>query len=264
MNEKHGSIAIAVACLFAAAGCHSAASPDDGVSADGGNSPSAIPAIHAVMHWERVVNGKNALREAYFQLIESCKAGGMPTRELSPEEIQKLDTGTVEIWRDRRGAYGRQTSWEFALEDSSPDSHTCLVKLEETVAEGDDDYTDDDWSDVAISKAEQAETEALVKIKGFERLGTAQVRGQPCTRWRKQDYEVCSWSGGLSTGTEDGPADELCVIKDGPMSYLNPLPLESKQGAEGTGCNLQLQSMTISKGLLPEVAQALGAMQKEG
>lgn len=265
MKKNYASMAIAMACLSAAAGCHSAATPDAGVSVDGGKGSAAIPAIHAVLQWERVVNGKNVPREDYFLIMEHCKAAGWPTKELAPEEIQKLGTGKVEIWKDARGAYGRQTTWKLGTTgpSSAPDEKdVCLAELEEIIDEGDDDYTGDDWSDVAIGEVERKDGEALAKIKGFEQVGPAQVRGQPCTRWRSKDYEVCSWSGGLGMGVEDGPADSLCITQ-GPMAYLNPMPLESKQGSQGVGCNLQLQSMTVSKGLLPEVTRALAATQKE-
>lgn len=253
MNRNYLSIAMLVACLSAATGCHSAATPDDGKG-----SPT-IPAIHAVMQWERIVNGKNIPREDYLLLMENCKAAGWPTKELAEEEVQKLGTGKVEIWRDAHGAYGRQTTWKLGVVDpgSAHDGKgVCLAKLEETIDEEDDDYSGGDWSDVAV---DQAEVASMARIKGFEQVGAAHVGGQPCTRWRSKDYEACSWSGGLGTGIEDGPADSLCITQAGPMSYLNPIPLESRQGAQGTGCNLRLQSMTVSKGLLPEVARALGA-----
>lgn len=257
MNRQYAVIAIVWACLSATASCHSAA-PDDETRV--GESQDS-PAIHAVMRWERVLNGKNVPREDYSLLMESCKAAGWPTKELTLEDIQKLGTGKVEIWRDVRGAYGRQTTWELgAMDPAALDGKgACLAKLEEDIVEEDDDYTGRDGLGAAISKTEQ---DAEAKILGFERVGAAQIKGQPCTRWRSKGHEVCTWSTGASAGIDDGPVDSLCITQ-GPMAYLNPMPLESKQGAEGAGCNLQLQSMTVSKGLLPEVAGALGATQTE-
>jgi hypothetical protein len=43
------------------------------------------------------------------------------------------------------------------------------------------------------------------------------------------------------------------------MDYLNPIPLEAKPAERASGCIVQLRSMTVSKGQLPEVGRALGA-----
>lgn len=259
-NRKYGCIAMAMVCLSASAGCHSAAAPDDEIRAgDSSNSP----AIHAIMRWERVLNGKNIPRSDYFLIMENCKAAGWPTQELAPEEVQKLGTGKVEIWRDARGAYGRQTTWKLGVMDPAAALNgkgVCLAKLEEDITEEDEDYTGRDWSDVAISKAE---VDAQARMLGFERVGASQVGGQPCTRWRSKGHEVCTWSAGMASGIEDGPVDSPCITQ-GPLTYLSPMPLESKQGADGAGCNLQLQSMTVGKGLLPQVERVLGATEEGG
>lgn len=257
--------ALAVACLLVTAGCHSAATPDDAVRMDDSRKSPAIPALHAVVQWEQVTDGKNIARENYLLLMQHCKAAGWPTKELGPDEVQKLGTGVVEIWRDARGAYGRQTTWKLGVMDRSAaiaDKGVCLAKLEKSTVEGDDDYTGLDWSDAAITDS-AVEQDAQARMMGFERVGAAQVKGQPCTRWRSKSHEVCTWSAGKETGIEDGPVDSLCVTEAGPMSYLSPMPLESRQIAEGTGCNLQLQSMTVGKGLLPESPGAIGGTHTE-
>ena len=55
----------------------------------------------------------------------------------------------------------------------------------------------------------------------------------------------------------DGPVDSLCAGELGPMAYLKGLALESKHGPQGPGCNLELETMTVGKGQLPEVGLAM-------
>ncbi len=137
------------------------------------------------------------------------------------------------------------------------DKGICLAKLEEEVVEGGGDYRGRDAPDSAPSGAEQ---DAQAKALGFQRIGESQVKGQPCTRWRSHDHEVCEWSGGRDWGFDDGPAQPGCATQ-GPMDYLNPIPLEAKPADGASGCIVQLQSMTVSKGQLPEVERALGVTE---
>jgi hypothetical protein len=253
MNRTFATAGIVLACLSAAVGCQPATS-----ATTAAGTAAQQPALHVVLRWERVSDGKFIRRQDYAVHVQNCKAAGWPVQELAPDEIQKLDTGTVEIWRDARGAYGRQTSWNWKLLDQ--DGPGCKIKLEETVDEEERDDRDLDWSEVAIGPAEQEEEEAFARQqRGFERVGPAQVKGQPCTRWRSKHHEECVWSGGLGIGISDAPTDSLCITL-GPMAYLKGLPLESKQGRQGRGCNLELETMSVGKGLLPEVGRAMAEL----
>jgi hypothetical protein len=57
----------------------------------------------------------------------------------------------------------------------------------------------------------------------------------------------------------DAPTDSVCTTL-GPMAYLAGLPLESRHGPQGPGCNLELVTMTVGKGLLPEVGRAMAEL----
>ena len=74
---------------------------------------------------------------------------------------------------------------------------------------------------------------------------------------------MCEWSAGQAWGFDDGPVATGCETQ-GPMDYLNPIPLEAKPAEGASGCIVQLRSMTVSKGLLQEVARALGAKGSGG
>jgi hypothetical protein len=246
-------------CLSFSTGCHSATESE----ADDSRGNKEYPAIHATWLWEQVTGGKNLAREAYAMRMENCKAAGWPVKELTPDEITKLDTGKVELWVDARGAYGRETAWKLGVMDKSAalnDKGVCLAKLEEEIVEGDDDYRDRDAPDAAPGGVEQ---DAQAKALGFQRISESQVKGQPCTRWRSNDHEVCEWSGGRAWGFDDGPARPGCATQ-GPMDYLNPMPLEAKPAEGASGCTVRLQSMTVSKGQLPEVERALGVTDTGG
>ena len=184
--RKGLAIALALGGLSVATGCHSSTGPAAAAkTADGGDHP----AIHATLRWERVTEGRNSAREEYVSRIDNCKAAGWPVKELSPEEIGKLDTGEVELWVDARGAYARETTWELGVMDTQAaleDKGVCMARLEETVTEGDDDFSGRDGSAEATDPAEQ---EAQAKALGFQRIGMAQVGGQPCMRWRGKDQE---------------------------------------------------------------------------
>lgn len=258
---KHRGLAAAMALLgvSAAAGCHSSTG-QDGSKTD---SDADHPAIHAALRWERVTQGRNQAREEYASRIENCKAAGWPVKELTQDEIAKLDTGEVELWVDARGAYGKETSWKLGVMDAQAaldDKGVCMAKLEETVTEGDDDFS---GSEGPAEAAVPAEQEAQAKVLGFQRMGVAQVGGQPCMRWRGKDEEVCEWSGGRAWGFDDGPVQTGCATQ-GPMDYLNPIPLEAKPVDGASGCIVQLKTMTVSKGSLPQVERALGATETGG
>jgi hypothetical protein len=249
------AIALALAALSIASGCHSSTTPAVAAKpGDGGDHP----AISVVLRWERVNKGRNFARDEYASRIDNCKAAGWPVKELSPDEIAKLDTGQVELWVDARGAYARETTWTLGVmntQSALKDKGVCMAKLEEAVTEGDDDFSGREASTDTIDPAEQ---EAQAKVLGYERIGMSQVGGQPCMRWRAKEQEVCEWSAGHAWGFDDGPAAIGCETQ-GPMDYLNPIPLEAKLADGASGCIVQLRSMTVSKGELQEVGRALGS-----
>ncbi len=254
-NRRGLATAMALLGISAAAGCHSSTGQDAGSKTD---AAADHPAIHAALRWERVTQGKNQAREEYASRIENCQAAGWPVKELTPDEIAKLDTGKVELWVDARGAYAKETRWKLGVMDAQAaldDKGVCMAKLEETVTEGDDDFRGRGGPAEAMDPAGQ---EAQAKMLGFQRIGMAQVGGQPCVRWRGKDEEVCEWSGGRAWGFDDGPVQTGCATQ-GPMDYLNPIPLEAKPVDGASGCVVELQAMTVSKGSLPQVERALGA-----
>jgi hypothetical protein len=252
---KRIATALVPGALAIAIGCNSSTTP---AGADKPSEGGDHPAINVVLRWERVTQGKNFARDEYASRIDNCKAAGWQVLELSADEIGKLDTGIVELWVDARGAYGRETRWALGVmntQSALEDKGVCMAKLEEAVTEGDADFSDRAASTDTIDPAEQ---DAQARVLGYERIGMSQVSGQPCMRWRGKEQEVCEWSAGQAWGFEDGPAPTGCATQ-GPMDYLNPIPLEAKPAERASGCIVQLRSMTVSKGQLPEVGRALGA-----
>lgn len=252
MNALYGFVPAALIGLFAAAGCNSGAAPGNGAGAPA-TDKGDLPAVHAVFRWERVDNGKNLQRADYHFGVKTCKDAGWPTKELSPQDAEKISTGEVEIWRDAHGAFGRQTYWEFELAEKRGDGRSCTFRLKETVEKGGADNREGDWSAVEMPSA--AEQDSFAHMQGFKRVGASNVKGFACTRWRSPTYEICSWSGGKSLGIDDDAVEAPCTTL-GFDAFLNPLPLEGKQTA-GYGCNIELKSMTVSRGYLKEVDQYL-------
>ena len=250
--------ALAIACMAVACGCNSAAAPASASDTEPHVDAKELPAVHAVLQWEMLDKGRNIHRENYFRIVKVCKEAGFATKELSAQEIQKLGIGKVELWKDSHGEFSRETSWELDIEDPSAEANprSCLLKMKETVEAGGHDDRDADWSQVDIPSV--AEQDAMARLGGFARVGTATVKGQPCTRWRNKDLEVCSWSGGGRLGIVDGPAkDECSAGSSAVLAYMNPLPLEIKGYRDRSSCNLELKSMMVSRGFLKEVDQYL-------
>lgn len=257
MNKTIAATAAAL-CFFASAGCHSSAGEDTAGEAGAGNAAANRRAVHATLRWERLYDGKHMARLNYAVLEDACKASGRLVRGLAADEVQKLDTGVVELWRDDRGAYGRQRTWRRVLEER-PDGG-CVIRLEEQLQEESQSFRELDGTAMDIPLVDPSDVELAAKLLGFTRMGESQVKGQPCTRWRSKSHEVCVWSGGLDIGMSDGPVDSLCAGELGPVAYLKGLPLESKHGPQGSGCNLELETMTVGKGLLPEVGLAMAKL----
>lgn len=258
MNKPFATVAAALICLAAAAGCHSSAGEEAPDHAGKADVEANRPALHATLRWERLYDGKHMARLNYAVLEEGCKAGGHLVRGLTPGEVQKLDTGTVELWQDDHGAYGRQRTWRRVLEERTDGD--CVIRLEEQLQEESRSFREIDGTPIEISPVDPSDVALAGKLSGFTRIGESQVKGQPCTRWRSKNHEVCVWSGGLDIGMSDGPVDSLCAGELGPMAYLKGLPLESKHGPQGPGCNLELETMSVGKGLLPEVGRAMAEL----
>lgn len=257
MNKTFATATAAVIFLSAAAGCHSGTGEDVSGGAGVAEVAANRPALHATLQWERLYNGKNVPRENYATLVQHCKDAGWPMQELAPADVQKLGKGMVELWQDARGAYGRQTVWDLTVVDAG--ERNCVAKLKETVSDESQSFRELDGTPIEIAPVDSAEVVATAKLLGFTRVGESQVKGQPCTRWRSKNHEECVWSGGLDIGMSDAPTDSLCTTL-GPMAYLAGLPLESRHGSQGPGCNLELVTMTVGKGLLPEVGRAMAEL----
>ena len=155
--------ALALGALLIATGCDSSTTPAAPVkTGDGGEHP----AINVVLRWERVTKGRNFARDEYASRIDNCKAAGWPVKELSADEIAKLDTGLVELWVDARGAFARETTWSLGVMNTQAalaDKGVCMAKLEEAFTEGDADFRDRDASADTIDPAEQ---EAQARVLG--------------------------------------------------------------------------------------------------
>lgn len=257
MKKTFETAAVALLCLSAAAGCHSNTGDNASRDADAVSSPGNRPALHAILRWERLYDGKHMARVNYAVLEDACKASGKLVHGLAPEEVQKLDAGRVEIWQDARGAYGQQRTWDYVAEQRADGG--CVIKLEEKLDHESRSFRELDGTPIEIAPVDPAEVVATAKLLGFTRVGESQVKGQPCTRWRSKNHEECVWSGGLDIGMSDAPTDSLCTTL-GPMAYLAGLPLESRHGPQGPGCNLELVTMTVGKGLLPEVGRAMAEL----
>lgn len=230
-----------LACCLLMAACN--ASSDAASGGDASHRP--LPAISATLSWERLDGGSNRVREAYATYIDSCRQAGFPTRELAPDEVDKLGHGQVDIRIDDRHQHVRQTRWEFEQDSASAGPAGCAARLvaHQDEADGSTDPADGMFLPTEATPPEHDEG-------GWRYLGTGQVRGQACKRWQKQDQEVCIWSGGTEWGFGDGPLDVAGCAVDSAGSYFSAIPLEGNPLA-GNGCKLMLQAFTIGKGPLP-------------
>lgn len=252
------STIVATALLAATAGCNLKAEADDHARTAAKPDLQDLPAVHAVWEWEDSHDGRNAWLENYYSSLNNCKVAGWPVKELSPQEIQELGKGKVEVWNDARGAFGRETTWKMELTDlPGVDTGSCQFSLKETISEDSDDHqysTESDYSDPNLPNA--AEQDSFAKVLGFTRVGASTVKGQPCMRWRSEREEICLWSGGKRIVLDDGATHLPCPTLSS-MGYIDQqMPLEGKI-LKGSGCNLELKSITVSRGFLKEVDHVL-------
>ena len=245
----HRSIAAQILAipLLLGAGCK----PFD--AGAGGEAASAtvagsVPAIHARLHWESILGGRNRAREDYQTRLRICQEGGIAVRPLGASEIDKLDTGLVEIKVDARRQVVSQKAWTLGFGEGDSIEASCQFHLQEDAYE--------DVSEDGGRVPDPVEPAVADAFRGWTALADATVAGQPCRRWRKSTElgaaeEVCVWSGGRELGFEDGPMSNLGCEGVDIGSYLGAIPLEGKP-LEGSGCIVKVQSFSIGKGHLPD------------
>lgn len=240
------------------AGCGGTAGGDPGVDtasqASAAMDPAAdararLPALHVVLAWEHLVAGRNPQQHDYDGRMAACAEAGWPARPLAAEERARLGTGRVEIMVDARRQRVRQTMWTLGVDEALPAHEAvCHPRLHEELLEY--EAHPDDRRFLPLDGEQLAADEALATSIGWRRDGSGQVGGQDCVRWQSDRQEVCMWSGGTGWGIGLLPLD-LRGCNGMPLDhYLGAIPLQSKS-PDGSGCNLELQSFSLGRGLLP-------------
>lgn len=253
-NAVLSPLGLALAVAWTCAGCQ----PVDSTGAQdtdeaGQESATPLPSIHAVLTWETLGAGKNQARVDYQARLDACSGAGFATTPLDPADVQRLDTGRVEITIDAGRQAVRQTRWTLAAAD--PDAaveETCDFAVEEDVQEARADEADG----LYLAAGDPAEVAMAAKAGGWTELGAGNVGGQPCRRWRRTggqfgpDEEVCIWSGGVPWGFTGEPVLMVACSVLPTSTYLTSIPLEAK-ALQGEGCNVQVEAISVGKARPP-------------
>lgn len=230
----------------ACASCTPAEPDTNGPASDAGGA-ATLPALHAVLAWEHIVDGGNPQRRDYQGRMDMCREAGWPTRELPSDEVARLGTGRVEIMIDARRQAVRQTMWTLGAGSDGADPKALC---QPTLAEEQTEDSSVDGQFPAVTDADMAAEAELVARAGWARVGEDSVGGQACVRWRQDDQEVCMWSGGSQWGFAGQPLDLRGCDGMAIGSYLEYIPLEAR-ALGPQGCVVKLESFSLGKGLLP-------------
>jgi hypothetical protein len=227
-----------------------------------------LPALHVVLEWENLLHGKNQSREGYEAWVRTCLDAGMPMKELTADEVAKLGTGRVEILMDAQRQLVRQTAWD--LKDGQENQFgvsICNPRVAERAREDAPYGLDQRTPYRPYDKSTEEQLQGAAAV-GREYLGTANIQGQECKRWRGTlgfPQDECIWSGGRQWGFSDnwyGTADCLAFANAG---LLRSIPLDAAPVGFDTGCVIKLKSFSLSEhGLLPDsLFSAVSSEEKE-
>lgn len=218
-----------------------------------------LPPIHVEQTAELLVEGDNQARAFYRQTVDACEAGGLPTRRLSPAEVEKIGTTRYEMWFTGDAEVFRTRSWEVA---SDGPAGSCLFRLEETGSYESEGRTTRIAIDLATGAREQSAQapDALLRYPvaaeddavapGFNGPSERSVAGQPCREWVSTltGDRQCLWAAGRQWGFGSTALNDH---RPGPDHIV----LEQQPG-NGNGYRVTTQVMTVGQPFeLPAPAQ---------
>lgn len=224
--------------------------------------PGQAKSVQVELRMEQLENGANPAIASYREAVKRCSEAGWPIKPLSDGQVAKLGTRRIELAVDAGHRLARGTEWRWKS-PGEPHDALCQFEFVETVREDYADgriigYTGDGetagWQeeagdpgdlDVAITEVDYSADEAL----GWRKETVSQTAGQACTWWRNaQGERVCMWTTGLALGFSPNPAPR-CVT-DPAEAFLHGLPM-SQVPANGTGCRITTQSISVGAALSP-------------
>ncbi|MGO1540726.1 MAG: hypothetical protein ACTHXB_03720 [Luteimonas sp.] len=231
----------------------------------------AMPAIYVDQRIEILANHENRIRDAYLQHIERCRreapAEGIPIRELSSEDVEKLGEGRLQRWFKPDSVAIRWEEWRFGNAGHtrgggctfllSVRGHHTHYTPERTVS-----LDLDSDADGAVSTSGPPEPEFFARaaiddndgIPPVQAEGLRQSRrpgrdrtvaGQPCWHRSFMNFEACAWAGGRDWGFRALSAD---LLPDHVGDLNSQITLEYEP-AVGTGLRLTTTTFDIGTGI---------------
>jgi len=244
----------AVLLMLALLGCsHNAesSSPEDASA-----SSSERPPIHYDQTAVLMVDGQAQEEKAYRSLLDACKKSGMPTHELTQDEVGKIGRLHVEAWIGPDTQAKHTEEWHQNA--GSPCQFTLIHKDQTEIIDAQGRST---LIDAATHKAEVQELGAptpvtplpagdgnmddAAKQAGWSKLSDASANGAACSIWQNaQGLQLCVWKGGAKWGYSSYGVDAL---KDG-MSQDSSIVLWSRPG-KGAAWSLETRVFTVGQPL---------------
>lgn len=275
LSMRRPPVAILMLWALLAGACSDEADPVEASGEVGEQSGpvqgGAMPAIYVDQRVEILANHENRFRAAYLHHIERCRreapAEGLPVRELSPEDLEKLGEGRLQRWFKQDSVAIRWEEWRFGN-----DGHTrgggCTFALsvrgyhayytpERTVVLDLDSGADGTvntsgphepgfFARAALDDNDgrpPAQAEALRQHRRPDRDRT--VAGQPCLHRSFMNFEACAWAGGRQWGFRALSAD---LLPDHVGDLNSQITLEYEPAA-GTGLKLTTTTFDIGTGI---------------
>lgn len=267
MRKPRRSLVVTAFVLLATTACARApSSAADAVAEPAGDAgapiaTSEVPSIRATLWLEQLSRGKRSAQETYRSSLARCEEAGWPVKPLSADQIERLDTGKVEVLFDATHRLVRQTSWEWRLPENS--GRACPFEFKERTSElyvdakvtgHSGDEAEPGWQESPTEEGAldvyPVDADDRQKQEGWQAAGVAQEGAHPCKRWRNQAEDACVWSGGTRWGFEDGPANLASCFGPSPERFLTQLPLRVIS-LDGNGCQVRVESLSVIKGKLP-------------
>lgn len=254
--------ALAFAMLTTAA-CARAPDPAvDGAGEAGENRAAGdVPSIRATLRLEQLSGGKRNAQETYLKSLARCQQAGWPVQPLSEDQVERLDTGKVEVLFDAAHRLVRQTSWEWRLPENA--GRACPFEFKERISElymdaqvtgHSGDEAEPGWQESPTEEGAldiyPVEADDHAGQSGWQAAGIAQEGAQACKRWHNQAEDACMWSGGTRWGFDDGPASLASCFGPSPERFLSQLPLRVVS-LDGNGCQVRVESLAVAEGRLP-------------
>lgn len=235
---------------------------DEGAGEAGENRVTGdVPSIRATLRLEQLSRGKRNAQETYLKSLAHCQQAGWPVQPLSEDQVERLDTGKVEVLFDAAHRLVRQTSWEWRLPENP--GRACPFEFKERISElymdaqvtgHSGDEAEPGWQESPTEEGAldiyPVEADDRAGRGGWQAAGVAQEGAHACKLWRNQTEDACMWSGGTRWGFDDGPASLASCFGPSPERFLSQLPLRVVS-LDGNGCQVRVESLVVAEGRLP-------------